>query len=120
MYMCEGRDEHPIPVIGVEQPPSLDPAFVADVAVVIRTMGHPDRLRIVELLRDQELPVRDVQEAVGLSQGATSQHLRQMYHQGILSSRRDGRSVLYTVANPLIGKMLTCLRETQREMMEGA
>jgi DNA-binding transcriptional ArsR family regulator len=118
--MCVRCYNKPIPVIGVEQPPSLDPAFVADVAVVIRTMGHPDRLRIVELLCASEMCVSEVQEAVGLTQGATSQHLRQMYHQGILSSRRDGRRVLYAVHNPLIGKMLTCLGETQREMMEGA
>lgn len=109
-----------MPMLQVDRDDALDPAFVAEVAGIIRTMGHPDRLRIVELLRGQELRVGEIQTAVGLSQAATSQHLRQMYHQGILSSRRNGRSVLYTVDSPLIGKMLTCLTETQREMMEGA
>jgi hypothetical protein len=39
-----------------------------------------------------------------------------MYHQGILTSRREGHRVLYAVDSPLIEKMLECLKETQAEV----
>ena len=94
----------------------LDADFLQEVSTTIKTMGHPDRLRIVELVRVNEHSVKDIQQALGLSQPVTSQHLRRMYHQGILTSRREGHRVLYAVDSPLIEKMLECLKETQAEV----
>ena len=94
----------------------LDADFLQEASTMIKTMGHPDRLRIVELVRVNEHSVKDIQQALGLSQPVTSQHLRRMYHQGILTSRREGHRVLYAVDSPLIEKILECLKETQAEV----
>ena len=94
----------------------LDDDFLKEVSTIIKTMGHPDRLRIGELVRVNEHSVKDIQQALGLSQPVTSQHLRRMYHQGILTSRREGHRVLYAVDSPLIEKILECLKETQAEV----
>jgi DNA-binding transcriptional ArsR family regulator len=98
--------------------PTLNAEFVQDVSKVIKTLGHPDRLRIVELLKIEEMKVKDIQERLNLSQAVTSQHLRQMFHLGILRSTRDGQNVIYSIGSPLVMKMLHCLEETQNMLME--
>ncbi len=97
---------------------ALDVDFVKDVSKVIKTLGHPDRLRIVELLKFEDLKVKEIQERLGLTQAVTSQHLRQMYHLGIVRSKRIGQSVAYSIGSPLVTKMLHCLEETQKMYTE--
>ncbi|HIG03731.1 MAG TPA: ArsR family transcriptional regulator [Candidatus Poseidoniales archaeon] len=94
----------------------LDPAFLQKAAGIIKMLGHPDRLRIVELLQTGEHCVSSIQEYMGLSQPITSQHLMQMRKRGLVDRHRDGNKMMYFVANPLIFKLLTCLRETQVNM----
>ena len=96
----------------------LDVNFVKDVSKVIKCLGHPDRLRIVELLRSTPMKVKDIQVMVGLTQAVTSQHLRQMYHLGILRSTREGQNVIYSMGSPLVLRMLHCLEETQNMLKE--
>ena len=96
----------------------LDVNFVKDVSKVIKCLGHPDRLRIVELLQSTPMKVKDIQAMVGLTQAVTSQHLRQMYHLGILRSTREGQNVIYSMGSPLVLRMLHCLEETQNMLKE--
>jgi len=102
----------------VAKVPVLDVDFVKDVSKVIKTLGHPDRLRIVELLKIDDMKVKDIQESLGLTQAVTSQHLRQMYHLGIVRSERIGQTVVYSIGSPLVTKMLQCLEETQKMYTE--
>ncbi|MBT3772320.1 MAG: winged helix-turn-helix transcriptional regulator [Euryarchaeota archaeon] len=94
----------------------LDPVFLQKAAGIIKMLGHPDRLRIVELLQTGEHCVSSIQEYMGLSQPITSQHLKQMRQRGLVSRHREGNKMMYFVANPLIFKLLTCLRDTQVNM----
>ena len=96
----------------------LDPEFLQEVAGVIKLLGHPDRIRIAEYLLLGEAKVSDIQQWTGLSQPITSQHLRQMKDRNIVDSHREGNCVIYFIANPLVGKMLNCLGETQALMQE--
>jgi len=96
----------------------LDSHFLEEVAVIIKVLGHPDRIRIVEYIGVSELNVSDIQKHISLTQPVTSQHLRLMKDRGILKSRRDGTCVYYSLATPLVHKMLACLAETQRQMYE--
>ncbi|HIE64134.1 MAG: transcriptional regulator [Methanobacteriota archaeon] len=95
----------------------LDSDFLLKVSSIIKTLGHPERIRIVEKLNIEESTVTEVQESLGIGQSTTSQHLRRMYREGIVTSRRDGNRVFYSIANPLIGKMLACFEELQEERM---
>ena len=97
---------------------ALDAEFIHEVSRVIKTLGHPDRLRIVELLEHAPMNVKSLQTNLELTQAVTSQHLRQMYNIGIVTSERNGKSVMYRIANPLIYRMLHCLTETQRAIKE--
>jgi DNA-binding transcriptional ArsR family regulator len=76
-----------------------------------RLLGHPARVRIIELLRDGERGVGDLQAALGLDSGGTSQHLTTMRRQGVLESRRAGTSVFYSVKDPRIFQLLEIAKQ---------
>lgn len=76
-----------------------------------RLLGHPARVRILELLRDGERTVGDLQQALGLDSSGTSQHLGAMRRLGILDSRRAGTSVYYRVRDPRMFHLLETARQ---------
>lgn len=83
---------------------------IASAAAMIRALGHPVRLRIVEALERGECCVSELQDALGMSQAVMSQQLARMRAAGILRCRRDGVNVRYDVADPRVFSMLNCLR----------
>lgn len=76
-----------------------------------RVLGHPARVRILELLRDGERSVGELQEALGLDSSGTSQHLGTLRRQGVLESRREGTSVYYSVRDPRMFQLLETARQ---------
>jgi rhodanese-related sulfurtransferase/DNA-binding transcriptional ArsR family regulator len=74
----------------------------AGLAEIGRALGSPHRLRILELLAQRERSVEALAERVGLSIANASQHLRLMRAAGLLTSRRDGKHVLYVVSDPTV------------------
>ena len=92
--------------------PSLDPHVVASAADMIRVLGHPVRLRIVEALERGECCVSELQDTVGQSQATVSQQLARMRAAGIVTCRRDGPNMRYTVADRRVLRILDCIRST--------
>ena len=74
-------------------------------------LGHPTRVRIVALLREGELSVRELQAALDLDSSGTSQHVGALRKQGLLDSRRQGTSVFYRVRDPRIFQLLAVTRQ---------
>jgi DNA-binding transcriptional ArsR family regulator len=87
-------------------------------AEFFRTLGHPARTRILELLRDGECSVRQLQAELGLDSGGTSQHLSALRRAGFVKSRRDGTSVYYSVADKRVFRILTLAREMIANSLE--
>ncbi len=83
-----------------------------------RLLGHPVRVRILELLRDGELTVGELQAALELDSGGTSQHLTAMRRQGILESRKAGTNVHYRVKDPRMFQLLAVAREILTSQLE--
>ena len=84
---------------------------VQDAARVLKCIGHPVRLRIIELLDNRgEMTVSEIRAEVGLGQAAASQHLTLMRDKGILSARRDGVNVFYDVVDEKVVRVMDCLR----------
>ncbi|MDA8067867.1 MAG: metalloregulator ArsR/SmtB family transcription factor [Actinomycetota bacterium] len=73
------------------------PPVYALKAEFFRALGHPVRVRILQLLRDGELSVGALQAELELDSSGTSQHLAALRKQGLVSSRKDGTSVYYSV-----------------------
>lgn len=76
-----------------------------------RTLGHPARVRVLELLKDGELTVGKLQAELEIDSSGASQHLAAMRRQGLLESRREGTSVFYRVRDPRIFQLLETARQ---------
>jgi DNA-binding transcriptional ArsR family regulator len=81
-----------------------------------RVLGHPARVRILELLRDGERTVGDLQEQLQLDSSGTSQHLAALRRQGLLDTRREGTSIYYRVRDPRMFQLL----EVARQVLTGS
>jgi DNA-binding transcriptional ArsR family regulator len=75
-------------------------------ANLFRVLGHPARVRILELLRDGERSVGTLQGELGLDSGGTSQHLAALRRIGLVESRREGTSVYYRIADERVFDLL--------------
>ena len=87
-------------------------------AEFFRLLGHPARVRILEILRDGERSVGDLQAELGLDSSNTSQQLTAMRRQGVLDSRRVGTSVLYHVKDPRIFDLLETAKQILLAQLE--
>ena len=92
-------------------------------AGLFRVLGHPARVRIVELLRDGEKSVGALQADLGLESGATSQHLAALRRVGLVESRREGTSVFYRASDRKVfdlleaGRLLVTRRLEEQQSM---
>jgi DNA-binding transcriptional ArsR family regulator len=82
------------------------PPVYALKADFFRTLGHPARVRVLQVLREGEQTVGALQTALALDSGGTSQHLAALRKQGFVTSRREGTSVYYRVKDPRILDLL--------------
>src|ERR1019366_1589908 len=76
------------------------PPIYALKADFFRVLGHPVRVRLLQLLREGEQSVGALQDALELDSSGTSQHLTALRTQGLVVSRKQGRSVYYRVRDP--------------------
>lgn len=88
----------------------LEQARIERAAAILKTVAHPLRLRIVELLESGEKSVNELKDLLGVTQPLTSQHLSQMRVRGVLGSRREGTLVYYSIANRDVVKIIHCIR----------
>jgi DNA-binding transcriptional ArsR family regulator len=100
MPASDGEDEN------VPQPPVYQVK-----AEFFRVLGHPVRVRALELLREGERTVGDLQAELGLDSSGTSQHLGVLRRHGVLESRREGTSVYYRVKDARTFQLLEAARQ---------
>ncbi len=80
------------------------------IAFILKTIAHPVRLQIVELLEFNEgLSVSAISEKLKTEQSLTSHHLSNMKLKGILRSRKEGRKVIYSLKEKSVLQILNCL-----------
>lgn len=74
----------------------LDQDRVEKIAFVLKTIAHPMRVGIIDLLNEHEkMSVNDITAYLGLEQSLTSHHLANMKMKGILGSKREGKNIFY-------------------------
>lgn len=84
---------------------------LADASEWLRVIGHPHRLRMIQMLSHSQYTVGELAEACGVPSAMASEHLRLMQHCGLLSSQRDGRRVYYQIVEPQISEILKCVKQ---------
>jgi DNA-binding transcriptional ArsR family regulator len=84
-------------------------AALADAAECLRTLAHPHRLRMVQMLLQGRFAVGELAEACDIPSHMASEHLRLMQRCGFLAAEKDGRFVYYTIAEPHLANILRCI-----------
>jgi DNA-binding transcriptional ArsR family regulator len=84
---------------------------LGEAAECLRTLAHPLRLRMVQMLLQGEYTVSELGEACDLPTPMASEHLRLMQRSGFLTSEKEGRKVYYKVSEPHLQSILQCIEE---------
>jgi ArsR family transcriptional regulator len=80
-------------------------------AEFFKVLGHPLRIRVLEVLADGERSVSELLEHVDAKQAYLSQQLGVLRRAGLVSARREGANVFYAVTDPRIADLLLVARE---------
>ncbi|MEX2158648.1 MAG: metalloregulator ArsR/SmtB family transcription factor [Dehalococcoidia bacterium] len=92
-----------------------DAAFAA-IAESFRALADPSRAKIVYALLQQELCVCDIAAVAGVSESATSQHLRVLRNLRLVKSRRNGKMIYYSLDDDHVRVLMgVCLRHLGHE-----
>ncbi len=78
-------------------------------ATLLRALANERRLLILCQLGEGELSVGGLQERLGLSQSALSQHLAVLRDEGVVATRRQSQTIFYRIANPAAVQLITTL-----------
>ena len=86
---------------------SLD--ALAQAAECLKTLAHPHRLRIVQMLLRGRYTVGELAADCGIPSHMASEHLRLMQRCGFLTSEKEGRSAYYQIAEPHLADLMACI-----------
>jgi len=89
-------------------------------ASIFQALGHPTRIAMIEVLRDGELPAGVIIERLGIEQANASQHLSILRSKHIVTSRKEGSQVFYSVRDPLLIEVLDIMRRYFQAHVEEA
>ncbi|MBX7168959.1 MAG: metalloregulator ArsR/SmtB family transcription factor [Pirellulales bacterium] len=78
-------------------------------AECLKTLAHPHRLRMVQMLLRNAYTVGELAEACGITSPMASEHLRLMQRCGLLDSRKEQRFVYYRIVEPHLGELMSCI-----------
>jgi DNA-binding transcriptional ArsR family regulator len=95
---------------------AMTDATLVLVARRFRTLGEPFRLRILQQLQVGEKTVGELVEALDGNQPNISRHLQLLHDAGLVSRRRDGNSILYSIGDPIVFELcnLVCHNEVEK------
>jgi ArsR family transcriptional regulator len=88
-------------------------------AEFFRTLGHPDAHRVLELLQDGPLPVRDLLAEIEIEASNLSQQLAVLRRAGIVRATREGPTVVYQLSSGDVAELLRTARRILTDMIVG-
>ncbi|WP_344087161.1 metalloregulator ArsR/SmtB family transcription factor [Luedemannella helvata] len=86
-------------------------------AEFFRMLGHPVRIRVLELLGEGPRQVRDLLDDIGVEASNLSQQLAVLRRAGIVISTREGTAVVYSLAGPDVADLMRAARRILTEMI---
>jgi ArsR family transcriptional regulator, zinc-responsive transcriptional repressor len=84
-------------------------AALEEAAECLKTLAHPHRLRMIQMLLRGRYTVGELAEACGIPSHMASEHLRLMQRSGFLTSEKEGRKAFYQIAEPHLANILACV-----------
>ena len=90
--------------------PKLTPLdSLAQAAECLKTLAHPHRLRMVQMLLQGRYTVGELAKACGIPSHMASEHLRLMQRCGFLTSEKEGRNAYYQIVELHLASLMTCI-----------
>ncbi|WP_285693892.1 metalloregulator ArsR/SmtB family transcription factor [Actinomadura sp. NBRC 104412] len=86
-------------------------------AELFKTLGHPVRVRVLELLREGPRPVRDLLAAIEVEPSNLSQQLAVLRRAGLVEARREGATVTYALAGGDVSELMGAARRILTELL---
>ncbi len=80
-------------------------------AELFKALGHPIRVRVLELLQGNELSVSMMLAAIAVEPSTLSTHLAVLRRADVVATSREGTTVTYRLANPAVAQFLAAARE---------
>jgi ArsR family transcriptional regulator len=88
-------------------------------AEFFKTLGHPARIRVLELLSERDQTVAEMLPQVGIEPANLSQQLSVLRRTGLVTARRDGLSVSYSLASSRVSELLAVARAILNGVVAG-
>ncbi|MGE3286593.1 MAG: ArsR/SmtB family transcription factor [Pseudonocardia sp.] len=82
-----------------------------------KTLGHPARIRVLELLSEREHAVAEMLPVVGIEPANLSQQLAVLRRAGLVSTRKSGSTVFYSLTSPHVAELLAVARRILTEVL---
>ena len=86
----------------------LDDQISEDLAGFFKIFGHPTRVRILQALLISEMCVCDIAQCLSMTQSAISHQLRVLKNADLIRFRREGKTVIYSLADEHVRMILSC------------
>lgn len=88
----------------------MDPEKIERIAEILKTISHPVRLSVMEVLESKEkLSVSQLMKELDIEQSLLSHHLTKMKDRGILVGKREGKNIFYSLADTTILQIFDCM-----------
>jgi ArsR family transcriptional regulator len=87
-------------------------------AELFKALGHPARVRVLEVLVDGERSVGELQPLVGIEMSHLSQQLGVLRRAGLVTARKEGSSVFYALRDPLVAELLAVAKQLLMTTLE--
>ena len=88
-------------------------------AEFFKTLGHPARIRVLELLSQREHAVAEMLPEVGIEAANLSQQLAVLRRAGLVTTRKEASNVYYSLTSPVVAELLTVARRILTEVLTG-
>lgn len=85
---------------------------------MFQALAHPTRVHVVEALARGTRSVSDLTHEIGVEQANLSQHLSVLRAKGIVTSRKEGNQVLYSLRDPLLAEVLASMKQVFQNHLE--
>lgn len=86
-------------------------------AELFKTLGHPVRIRVLELLIERPHTVSELLDSIDIVPSSLSQQLAVLRRQGMVVGQRDGASVTYELTSEKVAEMMMAARAVLRELL---
>jgi DNA-binding transcriptional ArsR family regulator len=88
-------------------------------AEFFKTLGHPARIRVLELLSEREHAVSEMLSEVGIEPANLSQQLAVLRRTGLVATRKEGSNVYYSLTSPRVAELLAVARAILTGVLSG-